>query len=146
MSAQRQEVPAALVGEIEALYRQLLETWNQRNAREFAALFEEDANLIGFDGSPIDGRANIERLLGEIFRSHQTASYVGKVREVRFLTPDVALLRAVAGMIPPGGSDLNPAVNSVQALVAANRDGQWRISLYQNTRRRSTAGPRPSRR
>src|SRR5207237_4112768 len=66
MSAQRQAVPAVLIGEIEALYRRLLETWNQRNAREFAALFEEDANLIGFDGSPIDGRADIERHIGEV--------------------------------------------------------------------------------
>ena len=69
----------------------------------------------------------------QIFADHPTAAYVGKVREVRFLAPEVALLRAVAGMVPPGRSDLNPAVNTVQSLVAAKQDGRWRIALYQNT-------------
>ena len=49
---------------------------------------------------------------------------------MRFLTPDVAVLRAVAGMVPPGQSDLNPAVNAVQTLVAARQDGQWRIAVF----------------
>jgi len=73
-------------------------------------------------------------LVGSLFfRDHVTAAYVGKIREVRFLTPDVAVLRAVAGMIPPAESDLNPAVNAVQTLVAARRDGRWRIAVFQNT-------------
>ena len=58
---------------------------------------------------------------------------MGKIREVRFLTLEVAVLRAVAGMVSHGQSDLNPAVNTVQTLVAAKRDGQWRIALFQNT-------------
>ncbi len=52
---------------------------------------------------------------------------------MRFLTPAVAVLRAVAGLIPPGQTDLNPALNAVQTLVAAAQDGHWRIELYQNT-------------
>jgi len=119
--------------DLRALYQGLLDSWNQRSARDFAALFAEDGNIVGFDGSPVDGRAAIESHLGDVFGSHQTASYVGKVREVRFLTPDVAVLRAVAGMVPPGGSDINPAVNAVQTLVANMRDGEWRVAIYQNT-------------
>jgi hypothetical protein len=41
--------------------------------------------------------------------------------------------RAVVGMVPPAQSDLNPAVNAIQTLVAAKRDGKWRIALFQNT-------------
>jgi uncharacterized protein (TIGR02246 family) len=55
------------------------------------------------------------------------------VREVRFLTPDVAVLRAVAGLVPAGTRDLNPDLNAVQSLVAARHGGQWRVELYQNT-------------
>ena len=62
-----------------------------------------------------------------------TAAYVGKVREVRFLTPAVALLRAVVGMLPHGQTDLNPATNAIQSLVAVKKDGNWRIALFQNT-------------
>jgi uncharacterized protein (TIGR02246 family) len=55
------------------------------------------------------------------------------VREVRSLAPGVALLRAAAGMVPPGGDDLNPDVNTVQTLLAARAGDGWRIVLFQNT-------------
>lgn len=59
--------------------------------------------------------------------------YVAKIKSVRFLAPDVAILRAIVGMVPPGQSDLNPAVNAFQTLVATRHDGQWLIALFQNT-------------
>jgi len=43
------------------------------------------------------------------------------------------VLRAVVGMIPSGGSDIEPARNAHQTLVAAKQDGEWRIVLFQNT-------------
>ncbi|HEV8579721.1 MAG TPA: SgcJ/EcaC family oxidoreductase [Thermoanaerobaculia bacterium] len=132
-SVQEPEAPARVGTEVETLYRDLLDAWNRRSARDMAALFEKDGNAVGFDGSPMNGRAQIETEVGQVFRDHPTAAYVGKVREVRFLTPDVAILRAVAGMVPPGQSELNPAVNAIQSLVTARRDGRWRIALFQNT-------------
>lgn len=119
--------------QIDALYQQLLDGWNQRDANDFAALFAADSNMVGFDGSQVNGSAEIAAHLRQIFADHQTAAYVGKIREVRFLTADVAVLRAVVGMVPPEQSDINPAVNAVQSLVAAKRDGAWRIALFQNT-------------
>jgi uncharacterized protein (TIGR02246 family) len=118
---------------VSTLYQDLLRHWNERQAEQYAALFTENANLVGFDGSQVDGRTAIADHLGGIFRDHQTARYVSKVREVRLLAPDVALLRAVAGLIPPGKTDINPATNAVQSLVAVKQDGAWRIALFQNT-------------
>ena len=119
--------------DVRSLYREILTRWNSRNAGALADLFGADANIVGFDGSPLNGRGEIASSLAGIFADHPTASYVGKVREVRFLTPDVAVLRAVAGMVPPGQSDLNPAVNAIQTLVAVKRDGRWHGAVYQNT-------------
>jgi hypothetical protein len=45
----------------------------------------------------------------------------------------VVLLRAIVGMVPPGKSELNPATNAVQSLIAVREDGVWRIALFQNT-------------
>lgn len=123
----------AALDAIEALYHQLLAAWNAHDASAYATCFAEDGYAIGFDGSTMDGRAAIESSLGRIFADHVTARYVAKVRAVRLLAPDVALLRAVAGLVPPGGTDINPAVNAHQTLVATQRDGQWRIALFQNT-------------
>ncbi len=126
-------VDASRENEVGALYHHLLDCWNQRDANAFAALFAEDGSSVGFDGSPINGRADIAATIGQIFADHMTAVYVGKIREVRFLAPDVALVRAVCGMVPRGQQDLNPAANAVQSLVATRRDGEWRIALFHNT-------------
>jgi uncharacterized protein (TIGR02246 family) len=116
-----------------AVYRQLLESWNQRNADAFASLFTEDGNSVGFDGSPLNGRSGIADALRDIFAHHQTASYVAKVREVRELAPGVTLLRAVVGMIPPGQQELKPDVNAIQSVVLVARDGAPKIALLHNT-------------
>lgn len=119
--------------QVRSIYQQLLQAWNDKSARKMAELITENGNLVGFDGSQIDGRQQVESVLGQIFADHPTAEYVALVREVRLLSPSVALLRAVAGMVPRGQSDINPAVNAVQSLIATKERDQWRIALFQNT-------------
>lgn len=120
-------------GQIRALYQGLLDSWNERSAGKMARWFTLDGSVIGFDGSQMNGREEIEREIRRIFTDHVTARYVGIVREVRFLSPDAALLRAVVGMVPPGGADINPATNAIQSLVAVRQAGGWCVALYQNT-------------
>ena len=115
------------------LYQGLLASWNARDAAAFAAPFTYEAEVIGFDGSQMIGRAEIEATLSHIFADHETGAYVGIIRSVRFLASEVAMLRAVSGVIPAGQADLNPALNAQQALLAIKHDGAWRIALYQNT-------------
>jgi len=56
------------------------------------------------------------------------------VRETRMLGSEVGILRAVAGMIPPGAQDINPALNTIHSLVAVgDANGQWRAALFQST-------------
>ena len=119
--------------EVGLLYQELLKRWNNRRASEMTDLFAEDGNLVGFDGSQINGRSEARTVLSQIFANHQTAAYLGIVKEVRLLSPDVAILRAVAGMVPPGESDINPEVNAVQTLVAVKQQNKWIIALFQNT-------------
>jgi len=52
---------------------------------------------------------------------------------VHFVTSDVAVLHAVAGMVPPGQRDLKKENNAVQTLTAVRRDGGWRIASYHNS-------------
>lgn len=116
-----------------ALYADLLRRWNEGDAGGFAALFVRPGNVVGFDGSQVDGQDKIETHLAQIFAHHQTAAYVGKVREVRLLGAEVVLLRAVAGMVPPKQSDLNPSLNTVHTLVASKQRDRWRAELFQST-------------
>jgi uncharacterized protein (TIGR02246 family) len=119
--------------EVIALYQQMLEAWNNRDARGMADVFTEDGESIGFDGSLSIGREEIFGHIKPIFEHHPTASYVSKVKSVRFLAPDIAIIRAIVGMIPPGKSDINPNVNAHHTLIVIKNESTWRIQLFQNT-------------
>ena len=119
--------------EVEALYAALLAAWNDKDAPGYADLFTEDGSMVGFDGSTVESRHSIAEHLGSIFADHDPASYVSKVREVRALGPGSMLVRGVVGMVPPGGSDIDPDKNAVQALVAVESSNGWRVAHFHNT-------------
>jgi uncharacterized protein (TIGR02246 family) len=119
--------------DVEELYRTILDAWNARDADRYAAAFMDDGHAVGFDGSQLDGRDAIASSLRGIFAHHQTGKYVGIVRQVQPLAPGVAMVRAVAGMIPHGEQELKPELNAIQTLVAVKRDDAWRAAMFQNT-------------
>lgn len=119
--------------EIEKLHADLLSAWNKQDAAKMASLFTDNGVSIGFDGSQYKGKSEIEAEIGKIFKHHQTAEYVWKVSDVRFLHAEVANLIAVAGMIPPGQKYINPAANAIQTITAIKQKGVWNIDLFQNT-------------
>jgi len=61
-------------GEIRSLYQQLLRSWNDRDAGKFAELFALGGNVVGFDGSQMNGKSEIAPVLSKIFADHLTAS------------------------------------------------------------------------
>lgn len=119
--------------ETRELYARLLESWDKRNARDFALQFTSDASLVGFDGSQVNGQLEIGAHVTEVFTHHQTPCYVAIVRDVRLLATDVTLLRANTGLIPSGKDDIDPALNAVQSVVAVQKGGTWKVALFHNT-------------
>ncbi|BBH23188.1 hypothetical protein Back11_45330 [Paenibacillus baekrokdamisoli] len=119
--------------EIVELYQQLIGGWNDRLADGMSGAFAEDGELIGFDGIQIIGREAIASHLRLIFSEHATPPFIYKIKEICLLAPEVALLRAIVGMAPPGESELDPKLNAHQSLVAVKHDGSWRTALFQNT-------------
>jgi uncharacterized protein (TIGR02246 family) len=118
---------------IETLHSKLLTYWNNQDAKGMASLFSDNGNVIGFDGSMMNGRNQIETELKQVFENHKTARYVWIVKEIRFLAEDIALLRAIVGMVPPGKNDINPQTNAIQSLISIKQDNNLIITLFQNT-------------
>ncbi|HEX6711739.1 MAG TPA: SgcJ/EcaC family oxidoreductase [Thermoleophilaceae bacterium] len=119
--------------EIEGLYRQIVDGWNDHDGDAFAAPFAADGEMIGFDGSHVQGRDAIAASMSAIFADHETAPYVVRVRDVRQLSDAAGLLLAAAGMIPPGNTELEPSRHTWQTVVAVRRDREWKVALFQNT-------------
>lgn len=98
-----------------------------------AAPIAADGLVIGYDGSQMFGREEVASQLGRIFADHSTAAYVAKVRSVSTVGSDAALLHAVVGMVPPGGTELMPNRTAIQTVVASRGNEGWRVSLFQTT-------------
>lgn len=127
---------------VRALYEQLLDAWNQRRAEQMAALFDDRGIVVGFDGSQMVGRRAVGEELARIFADHRPARYVGIVRTVTLFGAEVAVLHAMAGMVPPGHRAIKPENNAVQILTAVKREGRWQIAAYQNTPARFDGRPK----
>jgi len=121
---------------IRSLYSQMIDGWNKGNGEAFASPFAEDGDLVGFDGTHLKGRQEIVSFHQQLFDTFVKGSrLVGKIRNVRFLTPDVAIMHAVGGTIMAGQSDIEPERNSIHTLVVMKEsDDKWRIAAFQNTR------------
>jgi len=119
--------------QVRALHRLLLDRWDDCDAAGFAAAFADDGSVVGFDGSMVDGRSQIEAHLAEVFADHRPPRYVSAVRDVRRLGDGVVLLRAVAGLVPRGATAVEPSLNAVQSLVAVSGEDGWRAALFQTT-------------
>lgn len=118
---------------VEELYAHLITAWNQRDAKAFEALFIVDGDLVGFDGTQVHGQGAIGEHLAQVFRDHPTPAYVTKILGVTQVSTDVAIVRAIAGMAPPGATALEPSLNAVQRMVAVHRGGAYRVALLHTT-------------
>jgi uncharacterized protein (TIGR02246 family) len=119
------------------LYGELMDGWNRGSGEAFAAVFTEDGDLVAFDGTHFEGREEIAPFHQELFDKWLKGTrLVGRVKDVRFLSPDVALMHAVGSTVMRGKTVPSPERDSIQTLVAVRRDGQWRLAAFQNTRLR----------
>jgi uncharacterized protein (TIGR02246 family) len=123
------------------LYARLIEGWNTGDADAMAAPIAADGLVIGFDGSQMKGRDAVADELGRIFAEHETATYVTKIRSVEPLGDDAAVLHAVAGMVPPGGSEIVRDRNAIQTVVGRRGEHGWSVALFQTTPARFDGRP-----
>ena len=121
---------------VRALYQQLMDGWNQGSGAAFAAVFTEDGDLVGFDGTHLKGRQEIAPFHQQLFDKWLKGSrLVGQVKDVRLLHPDIAVMHAVGGTVMRGKSEPSPERDSIQTLVATRQEGdEWRLAAFQNTR------------
>ena len=119
------------------LYQQLMDGWNQGSGDAFAAVFAENGHLVAFDGTHFEGKAEIAPFHQELFDKWLKGTrLVGRVKDVRLLSPDVALMHAVGGTVMRGKSEPSPERDSIQTLVAIRQGEEWRLAAFQNTRLR----------
>jgi uncharacterized protein (TIGR02246 family) len=122
---------------LQALFSRFLAGWNAGDGEAFAAPFTERVEFIGFDGTHFSDRSELAAFHQELFDKWLKGTRLVGDAEVRFLSPDVALLTGRGGTIMRGKSAPDRVRDSIQTLTAVRQpDGEWRFTSFQNTRRR----------
>lgn len=120
---------------IASLTQRVVAAWAYHDADTFANLFIEDGSMI-LMGTYAAGREDIRKFLVESFDGKYKGTQVtGKPLALRFLSPDVALLQTIGGVLEAGETEVSRTGAIRATWTAVRRDGQWMLAAYQNTPR-----------
>jgi uncharacterized protein (TIGR02246 family) len=119
---------------IQTILQQLEAAWNAYDSVSFAAPFAEDASFIHIFGGQLDGRTDIETSHRVIFNTIYKGSHASfKLRSIRFVRPDVAVVFAKAQVKFEDEKDPR-AIETRPTLIVAKEQTKWQIVTFQNTK------------
>lgn len=85
---------------IQTLFAHLMDCWNRGDGNAYGALFEENADYVAFNGSHTKGREAIAAQHQQLFETFLKGTRLrGQVKNLRFLSPNIALLHAIGGTL-----------------------------------------------
>lgn len=117
----------------ELVHRQV-EAWDAGDPEAYASVFTADADYVTFLGSHHNGRTAIAASYVPLFEKLLKGSRLDvEVTQLRFLTPDVALIHAKATVARRKWRPRNYRVNTT---VAVRTEDGWRFASSQNTTHR----------
>lgn len=122
----------------ELLDRQVV-GWAAGDSEAYASVFTVDADYVTFLGSHYKGREEIAGSYAPLFRKLLQGSRLDtKIIQLRFLTPDVALIQAQAAVVK-GPRQRTRRNTRVSTAIAVRTDGRWLLAASQNTTHRGFA-------
>ena len=88
---------------LSGLFQQMIDGWNQGDGQAYAAPFTDDADYVIVDGKHVKGRETIAFGHQYIFHTVFKGSKMrGQVKDIRFLSADIALMHAEGVLQIPG--------------------------------------------
>jgi uncharacterized protein (TIGR02246 family) len=121
--------------EIEQLFHQLSQAWDQGDDEAFGACFTEDADYVTFQGDYLKGRKEIEKVHQQLWNGILRGSTMhGEIKQIRFLTPDVAIFHGVGAVKLRFHKTAPKKRNSINTNVIVKNNGEWKIAAFQNSR------------
>ena len=108
--------------------------WNGADAKALATLFRDDATYADAFGGVARGRAEVDKRIAEVLSAWRGTRIALKVRKVRVLKPDVALVEADAELtgwkkLPPGfRAEDDQILRSRLLQVFQKEAGAWRVA------------------
>lgn len=105
-------------------------SWNQRDSKAFANLFEDDADFRFYTGAWVKGKSAIETFWkGEVFPGMpESFKHLIVVKRVRFVSPDLAIGDGILRFVENIGEKLEIKAEREGTLIAVKKNGCWCIA------------------
>ena len=114
------------------------QAWAAGDPELYASVFTSDADYVTFLGSHFKGRTAIAASYVPLFKNLLKGSRLDiEITQLRFLTPDVALILADAAV--HRGRRRNRRNTRINTSIAVRRNGSWHLAASQNTTHRRFA-------
>ena len=111
-------------------------SWNHHDTAAVGRFFTENCDYVNMDGVHWKGVQEIDQRQAELFQNRlKTAVRRLTGAEVRFSTPDVALVHAtwdVTGLSRPTREAV-PVLKEITTMTMVKTDGKWLITAFQDT-------------
>jgi uncharacterized protein (TIGR02246 family) len=111
-------------------------SWDNHDTAAVSRLFTENCDYVNIAGVHLKGVQEIAQRQAELFQNRlKTAVRTLTGVEVRFSTPDVALVHAtwdVTGWSRPTGETV-PVLKEITTMTMVKTDGKWLITAFQAT-------------
>jgi uncharacterized protein (TIGR02246 family) len=125
---------------LQNLLQRVLAAWERGDGRALAAEFADDGDIVFFEGSCLQGRPQIEAVMQHLFETTlRDTRYLAQVKALRFVTPEVALMQTLGGVVFPEETIIPVERCSVQTFVIVRIRGTWSVASFQNTRTRAAS-------
>jgi uncharacterized protein (TIGR02246 family) len=103
----------------------LVKAFNSHDAASLAALFAEDAAVVGSDGTVTRGRDAIKTTFASSFDEQPNLAVDAMIDAVRFVTPDVARAEGHSRLTAGTGDAVE---RTLFACLLVRRDGRWLVN------------------
>jgi len=107
--------------------------WSDNDADAYADMYVDEGSLLVGD-SQLVSREEIRAYMTEAFAAGYRGTQVtAEPKEIRLLTPSVAMAVTEGGVIREGLETLDPAEEVRGLWIIVKRDGDWRVAAHQTS-------------
>jgi uncharacterized protein (TIGR02246 family) len=118
---------------VAGLTQRMVRAWSSHDADAFADLFAVDGTMI-LPGVFRNGREEIRTFMAAAFQAEYKGSHlIGQPLDLRFLTPDVAVLLTEGGVLVPGDIEVSTEGAVRASWLLVKQQGEWQLAGYQNS-------------
>jgi uncharacterized protein (TIGR02246 family) len=122
--------------QIRKLVTDVIEAWNEHDARAYSRHCADDADLTTVIGTTAHGREAIHAHIAEVFKSLFKKSHItAKTIWVRFLNPEIAVVDIrwqMIGALDWDGNILPTRQGLLNWIVTRQQDGRWLVTVMHN--------------